>query len=229
MEPTPPLLRRIPLLASLPEAVFAEVASLAVEAPVHKGQILFSDGEPAVFLPLLLAGRAKLYRADAEGHEQVLHILRAPASFAEAAVFGPGVFPATCEAIEDGRVARISRAALLDLLRRRPEASLAMLASLSAWLRRLVDLVDSLALATVEQRVAGYLWAAFTRVTPAPQPGLAVRLEDPKHVIASMCGTAPAVLSRTFRKLGAAGLVGISGTTATLYDPTGLATLARRE
>jgi CRP/FNR family transcriptional regulator, dissimilatory nitrate respiration regulator len=229
MEPTTPLLRRIPLLAGLPEAAFGEVTALAVEAPVHKGQVLFNDGEPAGFLPLLLAGRVKLYRADADGREQVLHVVRAPSSFGEAAVFGPGVFPATCEVLEDGRVARIPRGDLVDLLRRRPEVSLAMLASLSVWLRRLVDLVDSLALASVEQRVAGYLWAVFTRSSPAPQPGLTVRLDEPKHVIAAVCGTAPAVLSRTFRKLGDAGLVSIAGASVTLHDPVGLATLAHRE
>ena len=127
--------------------------------------------------------------------------MRAPSSFGEAAVFGPGVFPATCEVLEDGRVARIPRGDLLDLLRRRPEVSLAMLASLSVWLRRLLDLVDSLALATVEQRVAGYLWALFSRASPAPQLGLTVHLDEPKHVIAAV----------------------------TLHDPAGLATLARRE
>jgi len=223
------VLRRIPMLASLPEPVLAELMALAVETPLARGEVLFSDGEPAAFLPLLLSGRVKLYRSDSEGREQVLHLVRAPASFGEAAVFGPGVFPATAEALEDGRLARVPRDVLLDLLRRRPEVSLALLASLSAWLRRLVDLVDSLSLATVEQRVAGYLWAAFTRATPRPAPGTSVRLEDPKHVIAALAGTAPAVLSRTFRKLERAGLIRIDGATATVFDPTGLAALARRE
>jgi CRP/FNR family transcriptional regulator, dissimilatory nitrate respiration regulator len=223
------VLRRIPMLATLPEPVLAELLALAVETPLRRGEVLFSEGEPAAFLPLLLSGRVKLYRSDAEGREQVIHLVRAPASFGEAAVFGPGVFPATAEVLEDGRLLKVPRDVLLDLLRHRPEVCLALLASLSAWLRRLVDLVDSLSLATVEQRVAGYLWAAATRATPNPGTGTAVHLEDPKHVIAALCGTAPAVLSRTFRKLERSGLVRIDGATVTVFDPTGLATLARRE
>ncbi len=223
------VLRRIPMLAGLPPAVLAELMALAVETPIRRGEVLFADGDPAAFLPLLLAGRVKLYRSDAEGREQVLHLVRAPSSFGEAAVFGPGIFPVTAEVLEDGALARVPRDVLLDLMRRRPEVSLAMLASLSAWLRRLVDLVDSLSLATVEQRVAGYLWAAFTRSAPAPAPGTTVRLEDPKHVIASLVGTAPAVLSRTFRKLELSGLIRIDGASVTVFDPTGLAALARRE
>lgn len=223
------LLRCVPILAGLPEPVLAELVALAVEAPVRRGEVLFSEGDRAAFLPLLLAGRVKLYRSDAEGREQVIHLVRAPASFGEAAVFGPGVFPVTAEVLENGTLARVPRDVLLDLLRRRPDVCLALLASLSAWLRRLVDLVDSLSLATVEQRVAGYLWTAFARATPTPSPGTSVRLEDPKHVIAALAGTAPAVLSRTFRKLERAGLIRIDGTTATVFDPTGLAALARRE
>jgi CRP/FNR family transcriptional regulator, dissimilatory nitrate respiration regulator len=224
-----PVLRRIPMLATLPGPVLGELLALAVPAPLHKGEVLFSEGEPAAFLPLLLSGRVKLYRSDAEGREQVIHLVRAPASFGEAAVFGPGVFPATAEVLEDGTLLQVPRDVLLDLLRRRPEVCLALLASLSAWLRRLVDLVDSLSLATVEQRVAGYLWATVTRAAPNPGSGTAVHLEDPKHVIAALCGTAPAVLSRTFRKLEQAGLIRVDGATVTVFDPTGLAALARRE
>jgi hypothetical protein len=54
-----------------------------------------------------------------------------------------------------------------------------------------------------------------------------VRLEDPKHLIAALCGTAPEVLSRTFRKLEADGAVRVDGPVAELLDPVRLQALSR--
>jgi CRP/FNR family transcriptional regulator len=123
---------------------------------------------------------------------------------------------------QDGLLLQVPRPALLALLRRRPEVALALLASMSVWLRRLVDLVEGLSLHTVEERVAGYLWAAAVRAAGRPEPGATVILEDPKHVIAALCGTAPEVLSRTFRKLEGDGAIRVEGPRVTLLDPAAL-------
>jgi CRP-like cAMP-binding protein len=220
-------LRRIPLLAALPPEPLGEIAGLCGVRRVRKGELLFEEGDPAGYLPLLLSGQVKLLRTGPEGREQVLHLVGGPASFAEAAVFGPGVFPASAEVVDDGQLATVPRPALLDLMRRRPEISLALLASMSLWLRRLVDLVDGLALHTVEERVAAYLWSAFARSGTALLPGVQIRLGEPKSTIAALLGTAPEVLSRTFRRLAAEGVVRVGGPVATLLDPAALARLAR--
>jgi len=219
-------LRRIPLFAALPAPLLDEIVRMTTTATVERGQVLFDEGEPAAFLPLLLAGRVKLFRAGPDGREQVLHLVRAPASFAEAAVFGPGVFPATAAGVDTSRVAKVSRLPLLDLLRRRPEVALGILASLSIWMRRLVQLVDGLALHSVEERVAAYLWSAFSRSGGTLLPGAQIRLEDPKYLIAALCGTAPEVLSRTFKRLSAAGVLRVDGPVATILDPAALAARA---
>jgi len=220
-------LRRIPLFATLPGPLLEEIARLCGVRRVRKGELLFSEGDVAGYLPLLLAGQVKLLRTGPEGREQVLHLVRAPASFAEAAVFGPGVFPAATVVVEAGQLGTVPRPQLLDLMRRRPEMALALLASMSFWLRRLVDLVDGLALHTVEERVAAYLWSAFARSGATLAPGAQIRLEEPKRLIAALCGTAPEVLSRTFRRLASDGVVRISGPMATVLDPVALAERAR--
>jgi CRP-like cAMP-binding protein len=97
---------------------------------------------------------------------------------------------------------------------------------MSFWLRRLVDLVEGLSLHTVEERVAAYLWSVFVRSGLPALRGTQVRLEDPKHLIAALCGTAPEVLSRTFRKLETEGVVAVDGPVATLLDPSRLQALS---
>ncbi len=218
-------LRRLPLFAALPPPLLEEVARLCAVRRVRRGELLFSEGDAAGFLPLLLVGRVKLSRGGPDGREQLLHLVRAPSSFAEAAVFGPGVFPATAVVLDDGDLAAIARPALLELLRRRPEVALALLASLSVWMRRLADLVEGLALHTVEERVAAYLLSAFRRSGRVLTAGAAIRLEEPKRLIAELCGTGPEVLSRTFRRLAAGGVVRVSGRAAILLDPAALVAL----
>lgn len=219
----------MPLFATVPAAAMDELVPLASVRPINPGMLLFSEGEPAQMLPLLLSGQVKLARITADGREQVLHLVRAPASFGEAAVFGPGVFPAAAEVTRAGVLAEIARADLLALLHRRPEVTLAMLASISVWLRRLVDLVEGLSLRTVEERVAGYLVSAAVRGGCALESGAQLRLEDSKRLIAAACGTAPEVLSRTFRRLSARSLVRVDGAVATILDAGGLLRLARAE
>ena len=221
-------LGRIPLFAQLPPALLGEIVAIAGPCvPVNRGRVLFTEGETAHSLPILVAGQVKLFRTSGDGREQVLHLVRAPATFGEAGVFGPGVFPASAAAVEPARVVQIPRSDLLALLRRRPELALALLASLSVWLRRLVDLIDGLSLHTVEERVSAYLWAAFVRSRAPLAAGLTIRLDEPKHTIAALCGTAPEVLSRTFRRLEANRIVHVAGPLVTLIDPDSLAARAR--
>ena len=224
-EPLAEALRRIPMLAPLPPGPREALTRLASRRALRRGEVVFGEGETAAFLPFLLSGEVKLFRTGADGREQLLHLVRGPASFAEAAVFGPGVYPATAEVVRAGALATVPREALLELLRRRPEVSLALLASMSQWMRRLADLVEGLALHTVEERVAAYLLAGFSRSGRTLEPGLAIRLEEPKHLIAALCGTAPEVLSRTFRRLADGGVVRVEGPVATLLDPGRLAAL----
>ncbi len=219
-------LRRITLFNALPSTLLDELGRPCGVRRVCKGELLFSEGDPADFLPLLLSGRVKLARSGPDGREQLLHLVQGPASFAEAAVFGLGVFPATATVVEGGMLATLNRPALVDLLRHRPEVAPALLASMSLWLRRLTDLVEGLALHTVEERVAAYLSSAFVRFASAPLPGAEIRLQEPERLIAALCGTAPEVLSRTFRSLANDGVVRVHVPVARMLDPGALAALA---
>jgi CRP-like cAMP-binding protein len=55
------------------------------------------------------------------------------------------------------------------------------------------------------------------------------RLEDTKRLIAAACGTAPEVLSRTFRKLATQNLLRVEGAAVTILDAAALLRLARGE
>ena len=71
---------------------------------VITGEVLFADGEEALGFYVLLAGKVKIYKLSPEGKERILHIIHPAGTFAEAAIFGNGLYPAYAEPLESSEV-----------------------------------------------------------------------------------------------------------------------------
>jgi CRP/FNR family transcriptional regulator, dissimilatory nitrate respiration regulator len=215
-----------PLLRRLPEEERSRVVASGVGRVLAKGEILFHEGGRAEAMYIVLAGRIKLVRYSPRGKELLLHLARPGDSFAEAALFGPGTYPATAEAVEDSRLWGLPRERLLEEFRRSPELGLSMVASLSMWTRRLASKLELLTQRRVEERLAIYL---LGRAGGRPlEAGAVLRLPEAKQLIAAQCGTAPEVLSRTLRRLEDDGVLSSAGEIITIHDPTALQALAER-
>ncbi len=218
------VLRSIPLLAGLSPRQQEALEAIGRERSLETGEILFAEGHAAEAVFAVVEGRMKLVRYSPQGKELLLHLVKPGQSFAEAALFGDGTYPATAEAVVATRVVGFPRSRLLELMRSSPELGLAMLASLSQWTRRMVATLDLMTQRRVEERLAIYLLARCPRA--ADGNPLELTLEEPRNLIAAQIGTAPEVLSRTFRRLEDDGLVRVSGKSVTVSDPAGLHALA---
>ncbi|MCK5378432.1 MAG: Crp/Fnr family transcriptional regulator [Acidobacteria bacterium] len=218
------ILSDVALLTHLSEEDRAAVIAAGSLVRLTKNQVLFHEGEPADAIFALLEGRMKLVRYSEKGRELLIHLVKPGQSFAEAALFGAGTYPATAEAIEPSECWRLPRERLLALLQTRPELGLAMLASMAMWTRRLAGKLQLLTQRRVEERLAVYL---FSRTGgELPSPGETVSLGAPKHLVAAQCGTAPEVLSRTFKKLEDAEILRVGSDHVVVLDPTKLRDLA---
>ena len=218
------LLRDLPLVQMLSEEDRQRVFSSGHERTLAKGEILFHEGDPAESLCVLVAGRIKLVRYSPRGKELLLHLVPPGASFAEAALFGSGGYPATAEAAETSVVWCLPREQLVKILRENPEIGIAMIASVSAWTRTLAGKLEMLTQRRVEERLALFLMSRAGRRDIAV--GEVIELGQPKHLVAAECGTGPEVLSRTFKRLEEDGIIETGTTTVTVLDPGRLADLA---
>jgi CRP-like cAMP-binding protein len=99
-----------------------------------------------------------------------------------------------------------------------------MLASVSAWTRKLVSKLELLTQRRVEERVALYLMARTAGERLAN--GDTIVLSEPRNLIAAQCGTAPEVLSRTFRSLEEDGILEAAPRHVTVLDAPRLRSLA---
>jgi CRP-like cAMP-binding protein len=214
----------LPLLSQLTEEQRHAVIEAGHERTLKRSEILFHEGEPAEALYAVIDGQLKLVRYSPKGRELLLHLVNPGQTFAEAALFAAGTYPATAEVVQACRLWCLPRAALLELLGDSPELGLAMLGSISLWTRKLASKLELHTQRRVEERLAIYLLGrAGAREL---QPGDRIELSEPRNLIAAQCGTAPEVLSRTFRRLEDDGVLEAAPRHVTIHDPDGLRSLA---
>ncbi len=219
----PEALVQSPILREMTREEREKVLAVALERRVGRGETLFHEGERTEGLWVLGEGLLKLVRYSPDGRELLLHLVRPGQSFAEAALFGRQTYPATAVALERSRVWCWPRQRLVELLSGSPELGLGLLVSLSLWARRLADKLELLTHRRVEERLAVYLVGRCGRL---PRPGCELRLSEARNLIAAQLGTAPEVLSRTFRRLQDEGIVAVEGSLVRILDPERLLRLA---
>ncbi|MEI6561799.1 MAG: Crp/Fnr family transcriptional regulator [Verrucomicrobiota bacterium] len=202
------------------------IASFVVTKSLKKGAYLFYEGAPAEGFYVVQTGAINVHRVSPTGKEQVISVFRAGQSFAEAAVASQGGYPANARAIEPSNVLLVPKADFIEMLRKRPELALRMLASMSQHLRVMVGLLDDLTLKDVETRLANWLLKRCKK--PPGSTRETLRLEGTKRVLAAELGTTSETLSRTFAKFRDDGLLTVSGQSITLLKPGAIESLLRR-
>ena len=209
--PATQVLRRTPLFMTLTEDDLRHVAAVAVPRKYGRKETVFREGDPADGFFVVQTGKVKVFKLSEEGKEQVLHVLEQGQSFAEAAIFEGGAYPAHAETLADSELLLLPKVAFIHMLERNPRLAVRMLASLSRWLRRMTDLVENLSLRDVESRLVFYLSEELkSRGIPA-RDGVVLDLPVSKNVLASRLGTVPETFSRTLKKLQGEGLIAVRG------------------
>lgn len=206
-------LRALPLFSALPEAEFSDLMSRCVRQRRAPGEEIFSSGDAADRFFVILSGTVKVFQLSAKGDEQILHLYGPGQTFAEAAVWAGGAYPAHAEAVTDGRLLAVPRRAVEQALEADPKLALGMLLGMSRKLQQFAALIDDLSLKEVPARLAGVLLAeaetagAFT-----------FDLTQTKRQLAAQIAAAPETLSRVLKKLTDDGLIEVTGKQIALLD-----------
>jgi CRP/FNR family transcriptional regulator len=217
-------LSRFPLFEGLTPEELTQVAAVSRPLSVSRGRMLFREGRPCEGLYLVLQGAVSVFRLGPDGRERILHLVRQGQSFAEAAMFGPGAYPAFAAAAEDCRLILVRREPFLRILRAQPETCLRLFESLSRWLRRLLDQLDGQTFLNARARLANYLIREARRQNVKDRNGR-VELRQPKKDVASELGMVPETFSRALADLEQRGLIRASRRTVVLQDQDALEAL----
>ncbi|RMF46771.1 MAG: Crp/Fnr family transcriptional regulator [Deltaproteobacteria bacterium] len=181
----------------------------------RKGEVLFADGDPAEGFFIVGSGKVKIYKLSPEGKERILHIIHPGWSFAEAAIFGDGHYPAYAEPLETSDLIFLPKDEFLALLESRNRLALNMIGGLSRFLRQFASQIEELTFKDVPARLARYL-------IDLAGPARRVELPVSKSQLASNLGTVSETLSRTFRRLQDEGLIRVEGKLISILNAEGL-------
>lgn len=194
------LLIRSPMFAGLGDEAFDAILKTCSQRTVTRGETLFVQKEAATHLYVVLEGWVKVYRLTAEGSEAVLHVFREGESLAEPAVFSLKHYPASCEAVTDGRVLAMPGDALLGQIEKNPELALRVIGVFSQRLHSLVAETERRQVLSTPRRVASFL---LELLPPGASQDAAIRVQLPfdKALVAARLAMTPESFSRALARL----------------------------
>jgi CRP/FNR family transcriptional regulator len=219
-------LGRTPLFRELDAEHLRALAARAVERRFRKDELLFIAGEEARGLYVIVEGAVRAFRESADGREQVIHVERAGATVAEVPVFDEGQFPSSVAAETDSTLLFIDKQDVRNLCREHPQIALAALKVLATRLRRCAELVETLSLREVGQRLARLLLAEARARGERTKGGFDLTLTLTNQQIAARVGSVREVVSRAFSRLQQDGLVTLEGRWLSIHDEAALASYA---
>lgn len=218
------MLSKSPLFSHLDKRSLDEVASAASIRETARGELIFHEGDIAQAFFIVASGKVKIFKLSADGKEQILMIASSGGSFAEAALFAGGRYPASAQALEDSKLLVISREKFVHLLGKNPDLAVNLIARLSQLLRQMTSLVEELSLTDVTTRLAHRILSMLPDNDTRPRP--IVELAERKTVLASQLGTIPETLSRSFARLSREKVIAIDGPRIEILDLEKLRDLA---
>ena len=114
------LLRRSSLLGSLDEEDLIRLARRSRLRRYRRGQILFTEGDPADAVVIVAEGRLKVLVIADDGREHVVNIAEVGDTLGELALADAGPRSATVEALDETVVMVVDRSVVEEMIRERP-------------------------------------------------------------------------------------------------------------
>jgi CRP/FNR family transcriptional regulator, cyclic AMP receptor protein len=186
-----------------PLAFLAKVGKGKAITKFRKGQVVFSQGEPAEAVFYIQKGRIKLIVVSEQGKEAVVGILGPGQFFGEGCLNGHPLRIATTSAMEDCVVTTIAKKAMIDTIHKQPAFSELFMAYLLTRNSRIEeDLVDQLFNSSEKRLARLLLLLANFGKEGSPQP---IQPNISQATLAEMIGTTRSRVSffmNKFRKLG---------------------------
>jgi len=202
-----------------------QIAATGQKLKIERGRFVFMQEDPADLFFIVIEGKIKIAKIAPDGKEQILMLAGPGDSFGEAAFFAGVNYPAGAEALIDSSLIAFHRNKFMALMKERPELAFNMISRLSTLLHHMTRLVQGLSLEDVGTRLARYLIDLIPENTADGGP-IEVELTEKKTVLASLLGTIPETLSRTFARLADLDIVAVNGSRITIKNLARLAEIA---
>jgi CRP-like cAMP-binding protein len=207
------VLSGLPLFGSLSRDELHTLLADSWVQHIPRNTVIFLEEEPATRFYVIFDGWVKLFRETEAGQESVIAVFARGESFAEAAIFGRGLYPVSAEVVEDSRLLVIPADSFIRNFQENMDYALNVMASMSRHLHRLVMEIERLSVKSSTERVADFL----VRLCPRDEGSVMIRLPFDKSLIAGRLGMQPETFSRSLARLRTIGIE-VHGSDVTIPD-----------
>ena len=190
----------VPIFRNLPDAVRDELCRISTRLQIDKGDRVFSAGQTAENLYVLVDGQLKLFQDDVDEQENIIDVFWRPGEMLLVSPQAQSVFPVSCEALGRARLLSIPTAHIQSLVSEHPDLALSMISEMARQRRNVQCLVAELKSKTVIQRLAGFLSGIVEADTDTSGP-VQISMPVSRRVLANIIGVSAEKLSVNFGAL----------------------------
>jgi len=211
-------LKQVPIFSDLDEESLNIVANSGFLQSYKKDSLILSEEDAGNALFVISGGKVKVVRSDSGEKEVILAILNESDFFGEMALLDGLNRSANVIAMEDSKLFIIQRSEFLELLRKYPDVSIALLQELSTRLRASSMKIKALSLKDAEGKVATVLLQLAEDIGKIKQGIVEIEKLPFQHELANMAGTSRETISRTLHSFAKKGLVELDGSRLRIID-----------
>lgn len=191
----------------------------------NKGERLFSEGDKAEFMYVIASGRVKVFKEFQSGKSAIVGISGSGGMIAEIASIDKLPYPASAVAMEESVAGAIPATVFVEFLKKNPDCLIQMMIGLGGRLREFVDNLGSLAVQSVEKRLARFLMKLSEQIGVDKDEGVELNLPMTRQDLAEIIGTSFEVVERSLKKMREKELVKVSGKRIMILQPEKLTTM----
>lgn len=201
----------VPIFADLPEEALEKITTIGSKRSYKKDSVILMEEDAGSALFIIVSGKVKISRTSTDGREVILTYLTDSDFFGEMAILDGMTRSATVMAAEDSELFIIQRDEFLNLLKERPEVSIALLQELTKRLRAADMKIKSLSLKDAEGKVATVILQLADDIGIIRQGIVEIDRLPLQQDLANMAGTSRETISRTLHSFAKKGLVELDG------------------
>ncbi|MEN6470011.1 MAG: Crp/Fnr family transcriptional regulator [Clostridiaceae bacterium] len=197
-------IENVPIFDSLSREERMEIVEIASSHSFEKGETVYRAGDEGGTLFVLYTGRAKLFRLNASGKEQVLRLVGPGEFIGELSLFSSLPLTDNAQALEATTMCVLQGERLKELMAKYPSIAFKVMDELSRRLGKAENRIEDISLSSVTKRVAG----ALLELSEGKQE---ILLPMTKGDLASQLGMTQETLSRKLAALQEEGLILLKG------------------
>lgn len=206
------------ILADLPPEDSRLLTANKIEQVYKKGEIIFREGGFPSGIFYITEGKAKKYKVDKAGREQIIYVANVGELIGYHAILAEDRYPDSAAALEESKIAFISKEDFLITLQQSELLSRRLLKTLSHEFAVLANSLSLFAQKSVRERLALQLIVLREKYKVNFQPGMPVEINMGRDDLANLVGTARENVVRILTEFKQQGILDTKGRKIVVYD-----------